>query len=68
MLKKNYILKRVTPISYSSSRSAIIHASKHLAKRLANKTNVNAVILGGIESNQSKSFKKNIVILSLQKK
>ena len=53
-----YIEEGFTPISYSSSRSAIIHASKHLAKRLADKTNVNVVILGGVESNQSNSFKK----------
>lgn len=53
-----YIEEGFTPISYSSSRSAIIHASKHLAKRLADKTNVNVVILGGVENSQSNNFKK----------
>lgn len=54
-----YLTEGFTPISYSSSRSAIIHAAKHLAKRLAPLTIVNTIVLGGIMKNQSNSFIKN---------
>ena len=53
-----YSTEGFTPISYSSSRSAIIHASKHLAKRLAPLTIVNTIVLGGIIGNQSEDFIK----------
>ncbi len=45
-----------TPISYTSSRASIIQAAKHLSKKMAGITNVNTVVLGGIEHNQNKSF------------
>jgi len=62
-----YIDSGFTPISYSSSRSAIIHAAKHLAKRLAPFTIVNTIVLGGVEGIQSDNFKMKYKQLSPSK-
>ena len=63
-----YIEEGFTPISYSSSRAAIIQASRHLSKKFSNVTNVNVVVLGGIENNQSISFKQKYSKLCPSKK
>ncbi len=45
-------------IGYSLSKAAVVQLTKHLATHLAPNVQVNCVVLGGVEYDQSKDFKE----------
>ena len=56
-------------INYGTVKASLIHLTKELAVRLANKRiQVNAISFGGIKSNQSREFQKRYSDLSPQRK
>lgn len=62
--KKNFLNQK--NICYTITKSALIGLTKHLAVLFANdKIRVNSTSFGGVEDNQSKSFKQNYSNLTL---
>tara|TARA_A100001011_G_scaffold252991_1_gene261239 strand:+ start:828 stop:1613 length:786 start_codon:yes stop_codon:yes gene_type:complete len=58
-----------SPINYGTVKAALIHITKELAVRLAEKKiRVNSVSFGGVKNKQSKLFQKKYSSLSPQKK
>jgi len=61
--------KKESAINYGTVKAAIIHLTKELAVRLANKKiTVNSISFGGVKGKQNKLFQKKYASLNPQKK